>query len=85
MTLELCVRMAYRIPGEIIEFGVADGGSTRVLRRALSECERGQIGGARTKIRSASPDCGRFSSRSFSASPEGYGEAPMTTRSGLLC
>jgi hypothetical protein len=50
MTLELCVRMAYRIPGDIIEFGVARGGSTRVLRRVLSECERGQIGGARKTI-----------------------------------
>ena len=32
--LELCVSLCERIPGEIIEFGVAEGDSTRTLRRA---------------------------------------------------
>ena len=39
-TLEMCVRLAAGIPGNIIEFGVADGKSTRVLRRALTAVER---------------------------------------------
>jgi len=33
--LDLAVRSAYRLPGNIIEFGVADGSSTRNLRRAM--------------------------------------------------
>ena len=38
--LELVVRLSYRIPGNIVEFGVAEGGSTRVIRRTASTCER---------------------------------------------
>lgn len=50
LTLELCVRLAFRIPGDIVEFGVAKGGSTRVLRRTLTDCERGATGGSRKTI-----------------------------------
>jgi hypothetical protein len=50
VTLELAVRLAYVVPGDIVEFGVGKGGSTRVLRRALSACERGQVRGPRKKI-----------------------------------
>src|SRR5262249_28675404 len=35
MVVELCVRLALRVPGNIIEFGVATGASTRVIRRTL--------------------------------------------------
>ena len=34
LVLELCVQLAQRVPGNIIEFGVAEGHSTRVLRRS---------------------------------------------------
>ena len=34
VVLEMCVQLAERVPGNIIEFGVAEGHSTRVLRRA---------------------------------------------------
>lgn len=34
LVLELCVQLVQRVPGNIIEFGVAEGHSTRVLRRA---------------------------------------------------
>jgi len=32
--LELCTQLALRVPGNIVEFGVAEGDSTRILRRA---------------------------------------------------
>lgn len=35
MLLEMCVRLSLRVPGNIVEFGVAEGGSTRVIRRSL--------------------------------------------------
>jgi hypothetical protein len=31
--LEMCLRLAERVPGDIVEFGVASGDSTRVLRK----------------------------------------------------
>ena len=39
-TLEMVVRLAYNLPGNIIEFGVAKGGSTRIIRRIATECEK---------------------------------------------
>jgi hypothetical protein len=38
--LEIAVRLAFHLKGSIIEFGVANGGSTRVIRRVASQCER---------------------------------------------
>jgi hypothetical protein len=35
LVLELCVRASLRVPGHIMEFGVASGASTRVIRRTL--------------------------------------------------
>ena len=35
MLLEICVRLALRVPGNIVEFGVANGASTRVIRQTL--------------------------------------------------
>ena len=37
LVLEMCVRLAVHVPGSIIEFGVATGGSTRVIKRALRQ------------------------------------------------
>lgn len=35
LALEMCVRLSVRVPGNIVEFGVADGASTRIIRRTL--------------------------------------------------
>ena len=35
--LAACVKLALRVPGHIMEFGVADGASTRVIRRAVKQ------------------------------------------------
>jgi len=61
--LELAVRLAYRVPGNIVEFGVFEGGSTRALRRALRRLQRGQILGPRKQI---------FACDSFEGLPEPY-------------
>ncbi len=34
--LEMCVRSSLRVPGNIVEFGVASGASTRVIKRTLT-------------------------------------------------
>lgn len=68
LVLELAVRAAYRTAGDIIEFGVADGTSTRVLRRALTRCERGQITGQRKRI---------FACDSFRGLPEKFESAQV--------
>ena len=36
LVLEMCAGLSLRVPGNIIEFGVAHGGPTRVIREALS-------------------------------------------------
>lgn len=40
MVLEMAVRLSLRVPGNIVEFGVADGASTRVIKRALRKYGR---------------------------------------------
>ena len=40
--LRLAVRSAVRVPGNVIEFGVAQGTSTRVLRSELRRLRRQQ-------------------------------------------
>lgn len=35
MVLEMCVRASLRVPGHFVEFGVASGDSTRIIRRTL--------------------------------------------------
>src|SRR5690242_2929560 len=40
--LRLAVRSAVRVPGSIVEFGVAEGASTRVLRSELRRLRRQQ-------------------------------------------
>jgi hypothetical protein len=48
--LDLAVRVAHRVPGEIVEFGVAKGASTRVLRQSLRRLQRTQVVGPRKRI-----------------------------------
>jgi methyltransferase family protein len=63
MVLELAVELAVGVPGNVIEFGVAYGNSTRVLRRALRRRQRGQLLGPRKEI---------FACDSFEGLPERY-------------
>jgi hypothetical protein len=63
LVLEVATRLAYRVPGNIIEFGVAEGHSTRVIRRTLSRLQRRQIMGPRKAI---------FACDSFEGLPEEY-------------
>lgn len=37
MVLEMCVRLCIHVPGNIVEFGVASGDSTRVIKRILQQ------------------------------------------------
>ena len=50
LVLDFAVRAAHSVEGNIIEFGVASGTSTRVLRASLTRLERGQIIGRRKRI-----------------------------------
>jgi hypothetical protein len=68
--LELAVRTAHEVEGDIIEFGVAWGKSTRVIRRALRRLERGQIVGTRKRI---------FACDSFKGLPEKFENAAVGT------
>lgn len=63
LVLDLAVRTAHPVAGNIIEFGVADGNSTRALRASLTRCERGQMTGTRKRI---------FACDSFKGLPEKY-------------
>lgn len=65
-TLRLVLQLAMPIPGNIVEFGVADGGSTRVLQGELNRHQRGRISGPRKAI---------FACDSFEGLPEGYENA----------
>lgn len=50
VVLELAVRLSHWVPGNIMEFGVYRGTSTRILRRTLSQCKRAEFGSPRKKI-----------------------------------
>lgn len=50
LVLELAVALAQRVPGHIVEFGVASGGSTRTIRQALTRHQLRQRGGERKRI-----------------------------------
>lgn len=50
VVLELAVRLSHWVPGNIMEFGVYRGTSTRILRRTLSQCKRAEFGGPSKKI-----------------------------------
>src|SRR5262245_5088672 len=63
MVLELAVRLSHHVAGNIIEFGVYYGISTRIIRESLSRCERDQVGGGRKKV---------FACDSFKGLPEKF-------------
>jgi hypothetical protein len=48
--LKMVVRLSFRIQGHIVEFGVATGHSTRIIRLAASECEKQVPSNARKRI-----------------------------------
>ncbi len=68
IVLEIAVRLAHRIPGNIIEFGVGSGDSTRIVRRVLRRCTRGQLLGPRKRI---------FACDSFKGLPERFENAEI--------
>jgi hypothetical protein len=70
LILEFAVRNTGHIPGNIIEFGVANGDSTRIIRRTLSRMERFKRPGRRKKI---------FACDSFKGLPEKYENADVGT------
>ena len=70
LVLEAVVRNTAHIPGNIVEFGVANGDSTRVIRRTLTRAERFRIRGRRKKI---------FACDSFEGLPEKYENADVGT------
>ena len=63
LVLDFAVRLAYRVPGHIIEFGVFQGDSTRALRHSVRRLEQGQLLGPRKQI---------FACDSFQGLPEAY-------------
>jgi hypothetical protein len=63
LVIEITARLAFGVPGNIIEFGVFNGDSTRVLRRAVRRLQRGQILGPRKLI---------FACDSFKGLPEPF-------------
>lgn len=67
--LECCVRLAAKVPGHIIEFGVADGSSTRVIRRTLNRMRWNLFVPFRHKR--------IFACDSFEGLPEAFESAPV--------
>lgn len=63
VVLELAVRLSHWVPGNIMEFGVWRGTSTRILRRTLSRCRLAEFGGPPKKI---------YACDSFEGLPEKY-------------
>ena len=68
LVLQFAMRLAYRVPGNVIEFGVYEGGSARVLRQIRRRQELGQILGPRKEI---------FACDSFQGMPERYENADV--------
>jgi hypothetical protein len=58
VVLELATRLAFQVPGHIVEFGVYRGRSTRLLRRVLRDLQRGQVRGAKKEIFACDSFCG---------------------------
>lgn len=61
--LAVAVELAHRIPGNIIEFGVAEGQSIRAIRDRVRACEAGKAGGESKRI---------FGCDSFKGLPEKF-------------
>lgn len=74
MALELAVRLSHPMAGNIIEFGVYKGNSTRFIRDVLTKLEHGQVIGQRKKI---------FACDSFKGLPEQFEGLP--TGAPCLC
>ena len=66
--LKMVVSLAYEVPGNIMEFGVASGNSTRVIRKAATKIEREYEHDARKRI---------FACDSFEGLPEKYENAEV--------
>jgi hypothetical protein len=71
--LELALCAAHHVPGNIIEFGVAQGDSTRAIRRILDRLERDVPAAARKTI---------FACDSFKGLPEKFENAEVGTFAG---
>ena len=69
MVLEIAVRMACAVPGNIVEFGVADGSSTRVIQRRLRRQRLGPF--------NLSPKKRIFALDSFEGLREAFENAPV--------
>jgi hypothetical protein len=70
MVLDLVVHLLDRVPGNIVEFGVAEGHSTRSIRRALNATQWPQLVGPRRTI---------FACDSFEGLPEKFERAEVGT------
>ena len=70
LVLEMAVRLAEGVPGNIIEFGVAEGHSTRTIRRTLRSVERWQVWGPKRRI---------YACDSFKGLPEKFENADVGT------
>ena len=68
--LELALSASRHVPGSIIEFGVAEGVSTRAIRRILDRLEAGEPAASRKKI---------FACDSFQGLTEKYENAEVGT------
>ncbi len=68
--LRAVVPMAYKVPGNIVEFGVANGESTRVIRRTANKMEKVYGSEAKKRI---------FACDSFEGLPEKYENADVGT------
>ena len=67
LSLEIAVRMACKVPGNFIEFGVADGSSTRQIKRILDRNRGGPL--------NLYPRKEIFACDSFEGLPEAYENA----------
>jgi hypothetical protein len=72
-TLRLAVRLSLGVSGNIVEFGVADGGSTRIIRNELLRHRIGKISGPTKQI---------FACDSFEGLPEKYENAEVGAFAG---
>ena len=61
--LRRAVEASYRVPGNIVEFGVASGDSTRAIIKTVQRLERTRTGGPRKTV---------FACDSFEGMPEKY-------------
>ncbi len=70
VALEMAVKTSFNVEGSIIEFGVAEGNSTRYIRKVVSELERTQLFGSRKRI---------YACDSFKGLTEKYEKAEIGT------